>query len=313
MSITFFGTSTFAIPILESLIKNSYNIIAVITVPDKPVGRKKIIAPPPIKSIAQKYKIPTYQPKNKEELIQIISKLNPDLGIVAAYGKLIPQEILNLPKYKIINIHPSLLPKYRGPTPIQTAILNGEKQTGVTIMILDKQLDHGDIISKIEYPISENDNYQTLYNKLSKIGAELLIKTLPDWIKGKIKSIPQNHQEATFTKKYNWDDGKIDWSRNAEEVIRKIKALNPEPGTWTTWNGKILKILDAKAGTKKTGDTIKSGLVYTDEKNIYVQTKSGSVLLKKIQLEGKKPIEPEQFILGNKDFIGANLGVRLLS
>lgn len=308
MSIVFFGTSTFAIPSIKILVKNNYFISGIITVPDKPKGRKKIITSPPTKLEAEKLHIPVYQPKDKEELKNVVFKLKPDLGIVAAYGKIIPPEVLNFPKHKIINIHSSLLPKYRGPTPIQTAILNGEKETGITIIVLDEELDHGDIISQIKYPILEDDNYQILHDKLSKAGAELLIKLLPDWINGKIKAIPQDHKKATFTRKFKWEDGKIEWSKESIEIIRKIKALNPEPGTWTTWNGKVLKILDAKADIKKIKNAIRPGLIYADGKNIYVQTKNGSILLKRIQLAGKKQMELEEFILGNRNFIGACLG-----
>ncbi len=326
--IIFFGTSDFAVPALEALTKEGlpaqagYEIVAVITNPDEPVGRKKVLTPPPVKIAAQKFGLKILQPEklkgNQEffsELKKILQttnyKLQTSIGIVAAYGKIIPPEIIALPKHGILNIHPSLLPKYRGPTPIQTTILNGEKETGITIMKIDEEVDHGGIISKSQFPISNEDTYKTLRDKLAKLGAELLIKILPDYLAGKITPQPQDHSLATFTKKFTRDDARINWGKTAEKIDCQIRALNPEPGVWTTWNGKMLKILETSLQGSSLqickDDPCKPGQVFKKENKIAVETAEGLVILKIIQLEGKKAISAEDFARGNGDFIGAVL------
>jgi methionyl-tRNA formyltransferase len=301
--IIFFGTSEFAVPALKALKNEGYEIAAVITNPDEPVGRKKVLTPPPIKVATQKLGFNVLQfPSLKIENLKLKIP-NADVGVVAAYGKIIPSEIINLLKHGILNIHPSLLPKYRGPTPIQTTVLNGEKETGVTIIKIDEEVDHGGIISKSQIPIS-NDDYKTLEYKLAKLGAELLIKILPDYLDGKITLQPQDHSQATFTKKFTREDAKIDWSKTAEEIDRQIRALNPEPGTWTTWNGKILKISEAEVINKESGEISQ---VSKEENKIAVRTERGSIILKTIQLEGKKVMSAEDFVRGNRNFIGSIL------
>jgi len=263
----FLGTPEFAAIILEKLIKNNLKPEVVVCNPDRPIGRKKIITPPPTKIIAQKNNIKIYQPEklNFEEFKKDIGEI--DLAIVAAYSRIIPKEILNLPKLGIIGVHPSLLPKYRGPSPIQAAILHDEKETGVTLFMLDEKIDHGPIIAKASLKIEESDNYKILHDKLALLGAELLIKTLPN-----IKNInpePQNDKNATFTKKIKTEDAFVDLEKDDPKTIwQKIKALNPEPGVFTLSqpNGKLrrMKILDA--------DFI-----------------DGKIILKKIQFAGEQP------------------------
>ncbi len=307
--IIFFGTSDFAVPALEALVKEGYEIIAVVTNPDEPTGRKKIPTPPPVKVAVEKLNLSIWQPQNlKIESLNLIEnwKLeigNCDLGVVAAYGKIIPAEIINLPRLGIINIHPSLLPKYRGPTPIQTTILNGEKETGVTIIKIDEEVDHGNIISKSQISISNGDNYKTLEDKLAELGAELLVKILPDYLAGKIELQSQDHSQATFTRKFTREDARISWAKTAEEIDRQIRALNPEPGVWTTWNGRVIKILEAGAidGNGQIGQ------ISQENGKIKVGTAKGFIVLKTVQLEGKKPAPAEDFARGNKDFIGSVL------
>jgi methionyl-tRNA formyltransferase len=313
--IVFFGTSEFAVPALEALKKEDYEIAAVITNPDEPVGRKKVLTPPPVKVVAEKYGIKILQPeklRNNPEFVEQLknllnakrSTLNASIGVVAAYGKIIPAEIINLPRLGILNIHPSLLPKYRGPTPIQTTILNGEKETGVTIIKIDEEVDHGPILANYKIQISNDKNFQELQNNLAKLGAELLIKILPDYLAGKITPQPQDHSQATFTKKFTRDDARINWNKTAEEIDRQIRALNPEPGVWTTWNGKILKILEAEVTGERSGQ---NGQVSQDENKTVVGTAKGLIVLKIIQPEGKKSMSAENFVRGNQDFIGAIL------
>src|SRR3989344_3463430 len=214
--IIFFGTSEFAVPILKSLINFGYQIEAVVTQPEKPVGRAKVIMPSPIKKVALENNILVLEPhnlKNDEIFFHNFHKLSPDICIIASYGKIIPARYLEMPTYGFINIHPSLLPKYRGPSPIQTAILSGVEKTGVTIMKMDEQVDHGEIVSCIMYHVSKDKNYKEIAVDLAKLGAELLIDTLPKYMAGEIKPQEQNHAEATFTKMLMRENGRIDWNK----------------------------------------------------------------------------------------------------
>ena len=282
--IIFIGTGQFAVPILEKLINSDYKIIAVITAPDKPVGRKQKITPSPIKQIAIKYNLSVSQPEKISNFKSQISKLSPNLIITADYGQIIPKNILDIPKLGCLNLHPSLLPKYRGPSPIQTVILKGEKLTGITIMLMDEKMDHGPIIAQEQVPIYNNDNCQTLGKKLSKKASDLLIKTLPQYVQSKIKPIPQDHNKATYTKIFTRQDGQIDWKQNAKQIERMIRAFYPWPGTWTVFNGKRVKILKAKAINQQDKAAIK--------------TKKGYLLLELVQPADKKPMTGQEFARG---------------
>jgi len=290
MKFIFFGTPEFAAIILEKLIQAELMPEAVICNPDKPTGRKQIITPPLVKVLAQKYGLTVYQPKDKTELLEIVKNLQPDLAVTAAFGMIFPKEILEIPKYGFINVHPSLLPKYRGPTPIQTAILNGDKETGVSLFLIDEEMDHGPILAKreLEFPIS-NFQFPILSQKLAELGADLLIQFLESLISQKltnnIKEVglpnielkPQDESQATYTKKFETKDAYIEpadlekaenqGGEIAIEIERKIRALNPEPGIWTLQNGKRMKILEA------------------------ILTPENKIKLKKIQFEGKNPVE----------------------
>lgn len=331
--IIFFGTSEFAVPILETLFKHGYKIPAVITRPDAPAGRKKILTPPPVKGWIQSYKLGItnqelriLQPqrlKENKEFIQQLRALNPELFVVAAYGKIIPKEMLEIPEYGALNIHPSLLPKYRGPTPIQNAILNGDTETGVTIMLMDEEMDHGDIIATIRHQLSTINYYPEIHNELAQLGAQLLIENLPKWIEGEIKPKEQDHTKATYTKKFSREDGKINWVKPAEQIYNQIRALNPEPGTWTTYNLKrkiksikeggkeqvrILKILKARQiFTSPTDVNLKPGVVFEYNKAAAVSCGSGALELKEVQLEGKKMMSISDFLNGFKEFICSQL------
>ncbi|MFH1551971.1 MAG: methionyl-tRNA formyltransferase [bacterium] len=282
--IIFIGASQFAVPSLKNLIKNNYDILAVITAPDKPVGRKQELFSCPVKQTALKHKLSILQPIKISEVSDKIAKLKPDLIIVASYGQIIPKNILDIPCFGSINIHPSLLPKYRGPSPIQTAILNNEKTTGITIMLMDEKMDHGPIISQETTLIDTDDNYQTLEKKLSEQSADFLIKTLPQYIQNKIKPQIQNENNATYTKILTREHGKINWNQTAQQIERMIRAFFPWPGAWTELNGKRIKILKAKAVDKKQ----KSAL----------PAKKGFLLCEIVQPAGKKPMTGEEFFRG---------------
>ena len=303
IQIIFFGTSDFAVAALEALVRVGYEIAAVITAPDKPVGRKQILTPPPVKVTAQRLGLDVWQPKNlKIENLNLIGnwKLeigNCDLGIVAAYGKLIPPEVFNLPKHGTLNIHPSLLPKYRGPSPIQTAILNGDTETGVTIMRVDEEMDHGDIVAAISYQLSAISSYKEAHDKLAKLGAELLIKTLPDYLAGKIKPQPQDHSKATFTKKFVTEDGEIKPDDTAKTAYNKICALNPEPGVFVMLsNGQKLKVLNAEL--PKQASSPKGNFLQIIDGWLVLLLNDGYIILKIVQPEGKKPMTGKEFARG---------------
>lgn len=248
--VVFFGTPNFAVPILKELLEHDFKPMAVITAPDKPVGRKQEIVPPPIKILARENNIPVFQPETKEELLAQTINLKPDLIILAAYGKILPKEILDMPKYGAINVHPSLLPKYRGASPIQFAILNGEEETGTTIMLMNEKVDEGPILSQEKIKIAVDETYESLEKKLSDISAKLLIKTLDRWIilkemsnltKDALKPQEQDNSEASYTKILNKKDGQINWQKPAIEIERQIRAFYPWPGSFTSFTPKSLK------------------------------------------------------------------------
>ncbi len=248
LKIVFLGTPEFAIRPLEAVINAGYQIIGVITAPDKPVGRKMVLTPPPVKVFAEKNNLPVYQPKDKKELLEILKKFRPDLAIVAAFGMIFTKEILEIPKYGFLNIHASLLPRWRGASPIQSAILAGEKETGITIMLLNEKMDEGPILSKsnLKSQIS-NLSYKELENQLAKLGEKLLMETIPKWITGEIKPREQNHNKATYCKKITKEDGLIDFNKESPEIIeRKIRAFTPWPGAYAFVNNKRLIITQAE-------------------------------------------------------------------
>jgi methionyl-tRNA formyltransferase len=307
MKIIFLGTPIFGAIVLEKLLKNKIKPVLVITKPDKPIGRKKIITPPPVKILAQKHKLSILQPDKIENLDKELKKINPDLIIVAAYGEIIPKETLQLPKYGCLNLHPSLLPKYRGASPVQFTVLNGDKETGVTLILMTEKIDQGPIVAQLKIKIEEQKIFcQDLERKLADLGADLLIKTIPDWIKNKIKPKAQNEKKATYTKIIRKEDGKINWSRSALEIERQIRAFSPWPDSFCKVNNKIMKILKAsvlketKIGPK--GPTGKTYLATNEQ--IAVQCKKDYLIIEELQFEGKKRMTAKNFLKGNINFIG---------
>jgi|SRR3989344_1128310 len=265
MEFIFFGTPKFAAIVLEKLIAAGFIPAAVVCNPDRPVGRKQIITSPPTKLLAQKYNIPVFQPEALSSSKFEILNSKSDFAIVAAYYKIIPKQIIDSFKLGIIGVHPSLLPKYRGPSPIQTAILAGAEETGTTLFMLDEKIDHGKTIASSKMQIANSDNFEGLLEKLAELSGELLIKTLPDFVDRKIKPEIQNETKATYTKKFKTEDGLVDLEKDEPKFIaRKIMALNPEPGVYTFKNGKRLKLLE-------------------------VEKKDGALVVIKTQWEGKRP------------------------
>jgi methionyl-tRNA formyltransferase len=312
LKIVFLGTPEFGSIILEKLIKADFKPVLVVTGLDKPVGRKQVLTPSPVKIVAQKYKIPILQPEKISNLKSQISNLRPDLIVVAAYSQILPKEILDIPKYGSLNVHPSLLPKYRGSSPIQYAILNGDKETGVTIILLDEKIDHGDIlaISNLKSQIS-NLTSGELSKELAGLGAELLVKAIPKWIKDEIKPRPQDDSKANYTKVFKKEDGKIDWKKSAEEIERQIRAFDPWPGAYTESRIKNqglgkLKILKADILEQtKNGPFGPPGKTYlASNDKIAVQTGKDYLIIEELQPEGKRKMPAKEFLRGHLDFFG---------
>lgn len=306
VKVLFMGTPHFAVPMLERLAAE-YEIVGVITQPDRPAGRGLRPTLPPVKEAALAHDLLVLQPASIKDsgALEKIKELNPSVIVVAAYGRIIPASILDLVPRGVLNVHPSLLPKYRGASPIPAAILAGEEKTGVTIMLLDEDMDSGPILAQAEEPILPEDTAESLGRRLSQKGAELLLATLPQWLAGKIEPRPQDHSQATYTKILKKEDGLIDWSRPAEEIARRVRAYHPWPGSYAIWQGRRLKILSVRPEAGSISD--KPGKVVDWEKGAAVATGSGLLVLSRIQLEGRQPVEIPEFLRGHREFIGSAL------
>lgn len=305
------GTPEFSVPSLESLINNSYKVVAVYTQPDKKAGRGQKITSSPVKELALSHGLQVVQPEKLKDsdAVKQVANFAPDIIVVAAFGHILPPEILALPKYGCINVHPSLLPKYRGSSPIASAILQGEEVTGVTIILLDKGLDSGPILSQRSVSISTDDTAGSLASKLAQVGAELLMETLPLWLEGKIKPQPQDEAQASYTKVIAKGDGEIDWHLTALELWRRVRAFDPWPGCHTWWRDKRLKIFEVVPlpGTKcgETGKVVT--LPHSTPATVGVETRDGVLGLIRVQLEGKREMTVEEFVRGHRDFVGSLL------
>ena len=311
MNTIFFGTPDFANPFLQILINvQDVKVVAVVSQPDKPSGRKMEIKPTPVKQLAIDNSIPVLQPKTlkDEGVLEQLEKLKADVFVVVAYGKLIPKTVLDLPKFGCVNVHPSLLPKYRGPSPVQWALLNGDGKTGVSIMLLDKGMDTGPILSVEEILINENETYQSLRNKITSVGPDSLLKTLKNYVAGNIKPVDQQG-DVSVTRLLTKDDGHIDWSESAEVIDRKIRALQPWPSTWTVWKETRLKIITAslRGGRPTADEAISVGNVAIENERLFVMTGNGSLEILEIQPEGKQKMPAEEFIKGHPEIEGTTL------
>lgn len=301
----FIGTSDFGVPALEVLIEK-YNVKAVITQRDKKVGRKQIVTPPPIKTIAQEYNTEVWQPEKIKDTAEKIKNLNPDFVVVAAYAQIIPREILDIPKYGFLNIHASLLPKYRGASCIQAAILAGDTEIGVSIMKMDKGLDTGPILAQKSLKIGKDATAGTLFNKLSILGRDLLINTLDKYLAGKIEPIKQNNKKASYVSILNKKDGQIDWQKSALEIEKFIRAMHPWPGAFSYLDNKIIKIIDTSKIIEV--NKYKPGELFLDNGSLAIQCKKDALVINTLQLEGKKEISARDFLLGYRNKIGKALG-----
>lgn len=297
----FFGTEKFAETILSGLINSDVvDVVLVITQPDKKVGRKQILEEPLVKILAKQNNIPVEQPESLKNYQIPVKDL--DLNVVAQYGLIIPKKIIETPKYGSINVHGSILPKYRGASPVQTAIINGEAETGNTIMLMDEKMDNGPILTQESIVIDPNDTYPQLADKMAKRAVILLLNTIPGYVSGEIKPQPQNG-EPTFTKLLSKDDGRIDFSRSASEIYNKFRGLLPWPGIWCLWNNKRLKLLNIK----KTDKTSEPGKVLVEEGQIFIGFTQGTIEILELQMEGKNPMKTKEFLNGYKNIDGSKL------
>lgn len=303
------GTPDFALPALDYLVSSEYELVAVYTQPDKASGRGRSSLTSPVKKAALDNGLEVFQPvslkqaKEREKL----ARLSPGVIVTAAYGQLLPGNILDIPSYGCLNIHPSLLPRHRGPSPVAATILAGDETAGVSIMLMDEGMDTGPVITRQKCPLSLEDTTGSLTRKLANIGAKLLKQTLPLWLGGEITPEPQEEEKATYSRLIRKGEGRIDWQRPADELGRRVRAFQPWPACNTTWRGKILKVVSAfpLPGSGEPGHVVavqeKQGI------SLGVQTGEGILGLRQLQLEGKRVMTAEEFVRGQKDFIGAFL------
>ena len=309
MKLVFMGTPDFAVPCLEELINAGHEIIGVFTQPDKPVGRKRVMTPPPVKLCAEKNGITVYQPDSvrTEEALSLMKELNPDCAVVVAYGKIIPSEMLKLPKFGFVNVHGSLLPKYRGAAPIQWSIIDGETKTGVTTMQMDDGIDTGDMLEVLETEIGENETAGELFDRLAEMGGKLIVSTLSKLEKGELTPIPQDHEKSNYAKIISKEMALIDFNMSAENVFNLIRGFNPWPIAYTIIGDKRLKVFAAEKIGSVNG---KAGEVVSSDGTLTVAFGDGNGLkFTDVQLEGSKRMSATEMLKGRPIGKGTVLGV----
>lgn len=299
MKVVFMGTPEFAVSILKLLI-DEYDVVGVVTQPDRMVGRKRIITPPPVKELALTHNLKVFQPLKIKEDYQEILALAPDLIVTCAYGQILPEEILQFPKYGCINVHASLLPKLRGGAPIHHAIIDGYKETGITIMYMSKKMDQGDILTQVKTPILDDDTLGSLQYKLSEMAKDLLKSTIPLLIADKIIPLKQHEEEATYGYNISREEERIDFTKSIEEVDRQVRGLNPVPGAYTTLNGKILKIYDVRFGDRYYPNTEDGTIVDFHHDGFSVVCGKKELVITDMALEGKRRCAAKDFLNGVK-------------
>jgi methionyl-tRNA formyltransferase len=302
--IVFMGTPEFAVASLRTLIQEGYEIAAVVTQPDRPVGRKRVLTPTPVKAEALQHGLTVWQPEKlrTSDTVDDIHALQPDLIVTAAYGQILPKAVLDIPRLGCINVHGSLLPKYRGGAPIQRSIMNGETVTGVTIMYMAEGMDTGDMISRVEVPIGADDNAGTMFVKLSEAGADLLRRTLPDIIAGRVEAVPQSHDEATYAPNLKREDERIDWTRPAEQIANQVRGLVPFSGAFTTWNGEVFKVWACWPEPAAAGEAaaVPGTVLAAGTDSLRIQTGQGILSLLEVQPAGKKAMPASEFLRSGK-------------
>ena len=310
--IVFMGTPAFSVPILDGLVEQGYEVQAVVTQPDRPVGRKKTITPPPVKVAALKHDIPVLQPEKisgSPEMAEI-EKLQPDLIVTAAFGQFLPEKLLQIPRLGAINVHASLLPKYRGGAPVHYSIINGEEKTGVTIMEMIKKMDAGAIYAQAEVPITKSDDVGTMFEKLSLVGRDLLLQTLPQLIEGQLEKVPQDEEQVTFSPNITREQEEIDWHKTATEIDQQVRGMRPWPIAFTTFEGTRWKIWEVTP-LDETTDEAPGTIIYRDKKQLWIACGQQTVLaIDVLQPAGKSKQMIQSFLngVGQSATVGKKVG-----
>ena len=300
LRLIFMGTPEFSEPILSALIKDeTFEIVGVFTQTDKAVGRGQVLTAPAIKRLALANNLPVWQPLKIKDELDNIKNLQPDIIIVAAYGKIIPPSILEVPTYGCLNVHASLLPKYRGAACLNAPILNGDSETGITIMKMEAGLDTGPILKQAKIILQGDETLEIVHDKLSALGAEVLPTVIKDWVSGKIQAVTQDDAQASYVKTLTKEDGQIDWSKSAQAIERLIRAYNPWPGTYSFKEGALIKIL-AVDKTPLALNNYKVGEIFIDAGRLAVQCGQDSLVILKLQTAGKKAMTSAEFLRGHK-------------
>ena len=312
MRVVFMGTPDFAVPCLEQLITKSYQVAAVYTQPDKPVGRGRFLIPSPVKRAALGRELPVLQPVSLKaaEAVAQLSAFQPDIIVVAAYGQMLPQPVLDIPKYRCINVHASLLPKYRGASPVTAALLAGDDVTGISVMLMEAGMDTGPVLTREQVPVGPQDTTGTLTARLSAVAARVLVAILPRWIKGGITPEPQNDAEATYCKPVSKGEGKLDWRLPAVDIWRQVRAFQPWPGCFTRWQGRRLEIVEAvplPGETKPEPGRVVAFKPAKEGADFGIHTGEGILGVLQVQMEGKRVMPAAEFLRGQRQLIGAVL------
>jgi len=308
--VVFMSASDFGIPAFEALLAApQYDVVGLVTQPDRPAGRGRKVSAPPLKQVALSADVPVLQPQRLRdpEAIAQVNALDADVIVVAAYGQWIPPEIYDAPPHKTLNIHPSLLPRHRGAAPAMSAILSGDEVTGVTIILMTAEMDAGDILGQVRLPIDPEDTTSTLMDKLAALGAAAILDVLPQWLNGDIQPVPQDHDKATWLSRVDKVDGRIDWTKTAEQIWREVRAYSPWPSAYTFYQGKRLVVHAALPLTRWDGDA-EPGEMLLLHRSVAVATGKGALLLQSVQLAGKRAITGEEFARGRRDLEGTMLG-----
>ena len=312
-TIVFMGTPQFAVPSLRALAEGPY-MITVVTQPDRPAGRGGKLTSPPVKALAAEFGLPVMQPPSLRDpdFRARLAELRPEVTVLVAYGEYLAPALLDLPRRGSINLHPSLLPRWRGSTPIQSAILAGDEVTGVSIILMDRGLDTGPVLAQKSVPIGAEETQPELAARLAEEGAALLSETLPRWLRDEIEPVPQGEEGATLTRTLQKEDGLLDWDRPAEELARRVRALQPWPGTYTHWDGRLLKVLQARAvevtEAPEAPGTVGVSTDAAGRKCLVVWTPQGALELVRVQLEGKAVVEARSLLSGYPQMVGSVLG-----
>lgn len=310
LRIVFMGTPAFAVPSLDALLRRGYDVVGVFTQPDRRAGRGRRVRPSPVKAFAEDRYLPVFQPaslRSDQAACDQITGLEPDAIVVAAYGLFLPKVVLETPDFGCLNIHPSLLPKYRGPSPVISAILEGEETTGVTIMLLDEGMDTGPLLAQESVVIGNQETADELTHRLFELGADLLVRTLDEMVRGAITPSTQNDDDATTTRLLKREDGLLDWSESADAIERRIRAFTPWPGTFTSWDGRTVKILSGRVTSNDCG-AVPGTVLECEGGRVAVATGLGGLELLEVQLEGRARSGAADFARGQRDFIGSVLG-----